>query len=73
MAIGFGSSSSTNGSDEMLGCESLPLSIIRLIQEERLDFATSQVKKKRHVIALVGSVINASDFLTGPFKSIGHI
>ena len=38
MSIGFGSSSSINGSDEMLGCESLPLSCVHLIEDGALKF-----------------------------------
>ena len=33
MVVGFSSSSSINGLDEMLGCESLPLSRIHLIED----------------------------------------
>ena len=60
MPVGFGSSSSINSSDEMLGCESLPLSRVCSIHDERLRFfhvtreeETSCVKKKRHAIAHV--------------------
>ena len=38
MAIGLGSSSSINVSDEMLGCESLTLSHVRLIKDGALRF-----------------------------------
>ena len=38
MAVGFGSSSSINGSYEMLGCESLPLIRVRSIEDEVLRF-----------------------------------
>ena len=42
IAVGFGSSSSINGSNEMLGCESLSLSRVRSIKDGALIF--------RHVI-----------------------
>ena len=38
VAIGFGSSSSINGSDETLGCESLSLSRVCLIEDGALKF-----------------------------------
>ena len=38
MTIGFGSSSLINGSDETFGCESLPLSLIHLIEDRALGF-----------------------------------
>ena len=38
VAIGFGSSSSINGSNRMLGCESLLLSSVRLIKDGALRF-----------------------------------
>ena len=38
MAVGFGSSSSINSSDEMLGCKSLPLSCVCLIADGALRF-----------------------------------
>ena len=38
VAIGFGSSCSINGSDEMLGCELLPLSCVRSIEDGVLRF-----------------------------------
>ena len=38
VAVGFGSSSSINGSDEMLGCKSLPLSHVRSIEDGALKF-----------------------------------
>ena len=38
VAVGFGSSSSINGSDEMLGFESLSLSRVRLIEDGALRF-----------------------------------
>ena len=38
MTIRLGSSYSINGSDEMLGCESLPLSYVRSIEEGALRF-----------------------------------
>ena len=38
VAVGFDSSSSINGSDEMLQCESLLLSRIRLIRDEAPRF-----------------------------------
>ena len=38
LAVGPGSSSSINGSDETLGCESLPLSHIRSMEDEALKF-----------------------------------
>ena len=38
MTVGFGSSSSINGSDELLGCESLPLSCVCLIEDGALRF-----------------------------------
>ena len=38
VTVGFGSSSSVNGSDEMLGCESLPLSHAHSIKDGALRF-----------------------------------
>ena len=38
MAIRFGFSSSINGLDEMLGCESLSLSLVRSIEDGVLRF-----------------------------------
>ena len=38
MAVGFGSSSSINGSGEMLGCELFPLSRVRSIEDGVLRF-----------------------------------
>ena len=38
MAIGFGSSSSINGLDETLECESLTLSYVHSIEDEALKF-----------------------------------
>ena len=38
MAVIFGSSSSINGSNETLGCESLPLSQVRSIEDGALRF-----------------------------------
>ena len=38
MAIAFGSSSSINGSDETLGCKSLPLSCVCLIKDGTFIF-----------------------------------
>ena len=38
MIVGFGSSSSINGSDETLGCKSLPLSHVRSIKDGALKF-----------------------------------
>ena len=38
MAVGFGSSSSINGSDETLGCKSLLFSYVRLIKDGELRF-----------------------------------
>ena len=50
--VGFGSSSSINGSDEMLGCKCLPLCCVRSIENEELRFFTSRMKKKRHSMGL---------------------
>ena len=38
MALGFGSSSSINGSDETLGCKSFPLSHVHSIEDGALIF-----------------------------------
>ena len=38
MTFGFGSSSSINGSDETLGCKSLPLSRVYSIEDGMLRF-----------------------------------
>ena len=38
MVVGFGCSSSINGSDEILGCESLQLSRVHLIEDGVLIF-----------------------------------
>ena len=45
MAIGFGSLSSINGSNEMAGCELFPLSRIGLIKDRASTFSMSRVKK----------------------------
>ena len=38
MIVGFGSLSSINGSDEMLGCKSFPLSCVCSIEDGALKF-----------------------------------
>ena len=53
VAIGFGSSSSINGSDKMLGCESLSLSRFVRSKMERSSFVTLRVKKKCRAIMSV--------------------
>ena len=39
MAVGFGSSSSINGSNEILGCELFPLSHVRSIKDGAIKFS----------------------------------
>ena len=58
MIVGFDSSSSINGLDKILGCESLPLSRVCLIGDEVSKFATSCVKKNHSAIASIRSGIN---------------
>ena len=55
VAVGFGSSSSINGLDEMLGCEYLPLSRVCSIKDRTLEFCCIVYKEKallnvRHLI-----------------------
>ena len=55
MAIRFGSSSSIGGSDEMLGCESLPLSHVHSIKDGALRFChvAHEEEALRNLIRLI--------------------
>ena len=55
--IGFSSSSSINGLEETLGCESLPLSRIRSIKDEVLRFY-QVVREEAGSRDLVRSIVN---------------
>ena len=57
MAIGFDSSSSINNSDETLGCKSLPLSCVYLIEDEASKFlhVTCEEESSRDLVGLIGN------------------
>ena len=48
VAVGFGSSSSINGLDEILGCESLSLSCVRSIEDVALNFFYIEREEASH-------------------------
>ena len=57
MVVGFGSSSSINGSDETLGCESLSLGRIHSIEDEALKFfhAVGEEELSRDRVRSIGN------------------
>ena len=57
VAVGFDSSSSINGSYELLGCESLPISHIHLIEDEapRFRHIACEEESSRNLVRAIGN------------------